>query len=209
MKIVKNAILSLVVALGAMSFANAQMMRAGVNVTPSLPLGDFADEEGYAAGFGIGGSLFGNYYFNENVHAGLEVAYRLYSVDVEGVDDSYTFLPIQATAAYHTDAEAELDFYVGTGLGLFVVSSTVEGAESESYFGFTPRAGVSYEISDAMRLHGGLSFGYVMTPTEEVDVPEIDPNTGFPTGNLVTEEVDVPDISFLNINLGVSFLLFD
>lgn len=227
MKILKNAVLTLALALGALSFANAQMMRAGIHVTPSLPMGDFSDQPAFdftdintfyplGAGFGIGGNLFANFYPNENFHIGLEAGFRTYSFDLdslEGLVDkrggSVNIIPIQATAAYHTDAEGELDIYFGTGVGLFLVSRSFDDPDidaegglysgSEAMIGFSPRVGLSYELADNLRLDGNVNFTYVLGNEEGT----LDPNT------FDLKLTGYPDLMMINVNLGIAFLLFD
>lgn len=185
--------------------AQAQSIRAGLQVAPSLPMGDIAD---LGVGFGIGGKLFGNYFLSDNIHIGMEVGFISYAGDdissggltIETANS--TVIPLQITGAYHLMGfEEDFNVYVGTGAGLFIQSS--EGSdESTSQFGISPRVGVTLPLSDNLFINSSIDYSIIMGD-EEIT------STNFTTGEVTTVSQDIYDPTFLTFNLGISLLLAD
>lgn len=142
---------------------HAQKMNVGINASPSLPLGDFGD----AAEFGIGGGLSFDYYFNDHFNLGVEGEYIVFPVEADNVDESFNLIPVQLTGAYHTDAENILDLYAGTGVGIFTMGSSVEGTESNSNFGISPRVGLAWEISDLLFFDFNVRYSMIFSEDEK------------------------------------------
>lgn len=141
----------------------AQKMNVGLHAAPSLPLGDFGD----IAEFGIGGGLSLDYYFGDHFNIGLEGEYIAFPIEADNIDESWNLTPIQLTGAYHSDAGNILDLHAGTGIGVFIVSSSAEGAESSSELGITPRAGLAWEITDLLFFDFNIRYGLVFSDDEE------------------------------------------
>lgn len=226
----KNLLLSAAIVLFSMATSHAQIFRLGVHGSASLPIGEFSEDEpdlendGFFgdAGFGLGGALSGELIFEERWGVGLEVAYLNYGMETEDqflVDNNisgegaYSLIPLQLTFMFHTDADAELDFYFGTGAGVFLVNHDYDdsfledlvGRESTTQIGISPRVGLSYLIADELRIDVNAAFLYGFD-NEEI-VVETETQSG------VTVETEgyegYRSIMAPTLNIGVTYTLMD
>ncbi len=132
-----------------------------------------------------------DYYPNDKFNVGIEGEFIAFGID--GIDgESLTLIPLQLTGAYHTDLTDELDFYVGTGVGLFIQSATFEDAESESDLGITPRVGLAYELGDLLFLDFNVRYGWVFNGESE---------------EFFGVTVESPDWTYLSFNLGLLYTI--
>lgn len=186
----KKAIFATAVALLIGFGANAQI-RLGAGAMTGMPMGDWAEFQG----FGIGGGISGEYMVTDNIGAGLSAGFMSFAgedVDlglfgtIEG--NPITMIPIHLQGNYHFMPGEAFNFYGGLGLGMNFVSQTVsfldplsgntiEETASDSEFAIVPRVGINYMFGDA--------FG-------------LDLNTGYAI---------VGDLSYLPINLGIVYVL--
>ncbi len=184
----KKLVFALSAMLGLVTYqANAQASNIGVHLSTAFPMGDF----GEFTNFGIGGGLTYDYYFNDNFNLGIEGEFLNFAYDSEFLDgESFNLVPILLTGAYHTDFGNELDFYGGLGAGIFLKSSSVEGSESESDFGISPRIGVAYELGDRLFLDVSVRYGLIFDATDE--------------GGVSTDNT-----SFLGANIGILYTIME
>lgn len=186
----KKAIFATVAAM-LLGFGASAQLRLGAGVMTGMPMGDWADVNG----FGIGGGVSGEYMVTDNIGAGLSAGFMSFSgkdIDlgpfgtIEG--NALTMIPIHLQGNYHFMPDEDFNFYGGIGLGLNFISQTVsftdpftgtsfEETASTNEFAIVPRVGVNYMFSDML----GLDF-----------------NTGYAI---------VGDLSYLPINLGVIYVL--
>ncbi len=151
--------------------ANAQFhIELGPNF--NLPQGDFAD----AYDLGVGFYIEPKYAFNENIDLGLVIGSNGFAgADFGGASYGATSaLVILPTATYRFSTNSVTP-YAGLGLGLYsfkgaevTIANVTTDGESESKFGFAPRAGVyigrlnlgaAYNIvSDANYIQFNLGF---------------------------------------------------
>lgn len=126
--------------------ANAQFhIELGLNF--NSPQGDFAD----SYDLGIGGYIEPKYALNENLDLGLLIGSNGFAgADIDtgagtGSVDATGVLVIQPTGTYRFSSNSVTP-YAGLGLGLYSFQAVevggVELGESETKFGFAPRAGV-------------------------------------------------------------------
>lgn len=105
----------------------------------ALPMGNFGD----AANTGFGGSVRYDGQINDNLAWGGYFGYQTYSYK-GNTSYNLNMMPIMAGVKYYF-TEMNNGFYGGLDLGVFIASTNVPGATSESKFGFTPNVG--YRLS--------------------------------------------------------------
>ncbi len=139
--------------------ANAQV-KLGANFGVQIPVGDSGD--GYNAGFG--GNIGGEYLITEHIGANLNLGFYSFGIKGSGMfgvdDESATAIPITLGGSYYFLTDG-LKPYAGLDLGVWMLGSTMEGAETNAYFGFAPVVGVQYAFNDNWALNGNLKFNYV------------------------------------------------
>ncbi len=168
--------------------ANAQL-KLGANFGVQVPVGDYGD--GFKTGFG--GNIGGEYLITERIGANLNFGF--YSLGIKGTgllgvgDESATVIPITLGGSYYFMTD-KLKPYAGLDLGVWMLGSTMEGAETNAYFGFAPVAGVQYEFNDNWALNGNLKFNYVLSGEEE---------------ELVGMVLETPDFTTFGINVGIVY----
>ncbi len=158
-------------------------------MAPALPVGDF---DGHAT-FGLGGGLSVDYYFNENFHLGIEGEYIKFGEGEDLIASNLSAISIQLTGAYHTDLSDVVDFYIGSGIGIFIMDNEevgLTGFYSGSIFGITPRVGVALELTDQLFLDFNLRYGLGISK---------DVNQG--GGQSLTP----PNVSYIGFNLGLLY----
>lgn len=184
-------------ALGLVSYkANAQAANIGGHLSTAIPFGDLAE----FSPFGFGGGLSFDYYFNDFVNIGLELEH-LYLPIEDSDGEAFGITPILLTGAYHTDFGDAFDFYGGLGVGAFIASSTIEGTESATNFGFSPRVGVAFEIADELFLD--LSLRYSLILDGEAEQTQ---NIG---GQTVVTQPETSNTSYLGFNVGLLYTIFE
>lgn len=156
--------------------ATAQRANVGLNFSGVAPLGDNADF--YNAGAGADFSF--DYYFNDRFDVGFEAGFEALPYDAEGLDDEHlTLVPVQVTAAIHKDLATWVDLYGELGAGMFTFSSTIEGVDSDTYAGVSPRLGLAFELSEnKWFLDTNLEYRHVFTDVEP-DFNTLGLNVGF------------------------------
>lgn len=116
----------------------------------NLPQGDFAD----SYDLGIGFYLEPKYAINENIDVGLYIGSNgfaggdIVQGGVSGSAAATAIVPVLATGTYRFSSNSVTP-YAGLGLGMYfakaaevTVGTVTASGESESNFGFAPRAGV-------------------------------------------------------------------
>ncbi|MEP5612502.1 MAG: hypothetical protein ABJP45_09650 [Cyclobacteriaceae bacterium] len=155
-----------VFAVGVLGYSSMAQFHIELGPNFNSPQGDFAD----AYDLGIGFYIEPKYAINENIDLGLYLGANVFAGgDVAGTNtslDAQTLNPYLATGTYRFSTN-KVTPYAGLGLGLYVakavditttsggVTTTIEG-ESNSEFGFAPRAGVYVG-----RLNLGLAYNLV------------------------------------------------
>ncbi len=169
----KKIVLGLICTLGLLgsSSLSAQKLNVGLNGAASLPLGDFAD----LTTFGFGGDVSLDYYFNDKFDLGIEAGYRAFPYDPDLADgETFNLIPIQLTAGYHTDIDDWIDLYGELGGGIFIASSSIEGSESMTYGGVSPRVGLAFELTSLLFLDVNVNYNFVFS--EETTNASFNPN---------------------------------
>lgn len=144
----------------------AQKMNIGLNGALSLPLGDLDN----GSNVGFGGDVSLDYYFNDRFDLGIEAGVRSFSND--GVDGSFTSVPLLLTGGVHQDIDDWIDLYGELGLGAYVSKRKVElpffGTQTASgtYFGFSPRVGAAFELSSVFFLDVNIKYHYVLSDAD-------------------------------------------
>lgn len=155
---------------------SAQKNNFGINLGAALPMGDFGD----IVKPGFGGDVSFDHYFNDNVHVGLEAGIRLFKIDVPDVvptlpglpnieiepmeyNENINIIPILLTAGYHKDANSMLDLYGELGAGVFISGSMLEGGDSTTDFGLSPRIGAAFEMSDNLFFDVNADYSIIFT----------------------------------------------
>lgn len=159
-------LLAIVLIAGFTTTSKAQIS-IGAKAGIALPMGTFGDF--YNMGFG--GSAIGEYSLNDNMSVGLNIGYYSFGAKTDVGDFKLSIIPIVADFKYFFMTEGFMP-YVGAGLGMYMSSVNIDGAESSSDFGFSPKVGfwmgdgfkygacIDYNIiSDANHL--GISVGVI------------------------------------------------
>ncbi len=151
-------------AIGIFSYsATAQFHIEFPGLNFNSPQGDF----GETYDLGIGFYIEPKYALNENIDLGLLIGSNGFAgADIDGTNssaDATGVLVIQPTGTYRFSSSSVTP-YAGLGLGLYSFQAVeidgVEIGESESKFGFAPRAGVYVG-----RLNLGLAYNIVSDAT--------------------------------------------
>jgi opacity protein-like surface antigen len=150
-------------------FASAgfSQIQLGLQGGPQFPMGDFSS--GYNTGFGF--NLSGKYFVTEDVAFGLNFGYNHFGTDWD--DISCSMMPITALAEYHMKGDI-VSPYMGIDLGLYNVGTkwvfgNSKMSDSELDFGFAPKAGIAYNLSDNLTISGELKWNYVMVDNDDAD----------------------------------------
>lgn len=167
----KKLLLTLALVGGVISFASAQKMNIGVNGAAAMPLGDFGD----AATFGGGADLSLDYYFNDLFDMGIETGYKYFGGELEG--SSFSVIPAQLTAGFHTDIDDWIDLYGELGGGLFIVSSEYElggttFSSSDNFGGISPRVGMAFELNSEWFLDVNVNYTHIFAKDETIGRPD-------------------------------------
>lgn len=164
-----------------------------------MPVNDWSD----SYRFGLGGGVVVDYPITDNLTAGFSVGFLSFSGkgDMEELNANVRILPMQFFSNWHFLPGEKLDFYAGLAIGYSSITSTItfpsvpgffEGGEfkaTASGQSFTPRAGITYNLSDNLGLDMNLGYNINMVAFENED--------GSDTGNL----------NYLGINFGVYYVL--
>ena len=204
---------------------NAQRFDVGVNLMTGMPMGDynFGDangQESIAPGFGLGGGIEANYWFNDAFSAGLEVGFISFGeneIDIDGemIKSSGQIIPIIAKAEYHFLDDAFRPF-VGVGVGYGMVSrefsqdffgTTLTASWSQNGLIISPRAGVLYQVSDMIAINLSLQYNLLMNSVDGDLELTLEADGDSETDTLPDMKVDATN--YLGINVGVLFTLFD
>lgn len=179
---------------GTFSEINAQKATVGVNLMTGLPMGDWADGNG----FGLGGGIDFDYYLTDMFAIGIEAGYVSFSSDFDDV--ATTMIPIMAKATYFF-GEDEIRPYLGLGLGYYLADLTFDGESLEIYeggLGFSPRAGLQYSLTDALSLNFNVQYNMVLNEVNESV-----------TANGATVTTEAPATNYLGFNLGLNYDFLD
>lgn len=151
----KNLVLSAM--LGALvllvSSANGQKLNFGVSSSGALPLGDIYS----SSNIGFGGGLSLDYYFNDKFNLGLEARYLTFNLTPD-------LLPISLTAAVHHDIDDWIDLYGELGAGAYISNSSLRAPST--YFGFSPRVGLAFELTSLLFLNVSANYHYVFSEAD-------------------------------------------
>lgn len=118
--------------------AQSIYLLAGLSV-PSSDYGDFADTGWLGAGgvtFPIG---------EAGLWAGAEGMYGQNSFSSDAVDENWKLFSAMGIIGYDIPTESTVSPYLFGGLGLMSLSSSLEGSDSESGFGWQIGGGVGFE----------------------------------------------------------------
>ncbi|MDZ7845332.1 MAG: outer membrane beta-barrel protein [Owenweeksia sp.] len=128
------------------------------------------DKSDYQSNTRFGGGLSYQFYVNKNFSLGLEAFYLGFRF--EGADSTVNILPIQGVAAARLPVSENLEFYGGSGGGLFVerYKSRFDLAEVELLWGLTPRAGLVYEFAQDVSLDVHAQYAITLTESTADDV---------------------------------------
>lgn len=150
-----------------MASAGYSQLQVGVQLGPQFPMGDFGD--GYNMGIGL--NFSGKYFVTEDVAFGLNLGYHHFGTDWDDISSS--MMPITALVEYYL-SEEPMRPYLGIDLGAYNFGlkwkiGNIEMKDSELYFGFAPKAGIAYQISDNLAVTGELKWNYVMADSYDAD----------------------------------------
>ena len=204
---------------------NAQRFDLGANFMLGLPMGDYGigDSESktpFAPGLGLGGGIEANYWFNDNISAGLEVGFISFGEEEVREDgqvamSSGQVIPIILKGEYHF-LEGAFRPFAGIGVGYGIMSrsmeqnvfgSTLKATWDQNGLIISPRVGALYQVSDMLAINLSHQYNLMMNevdgdwdPTIEYDGPgeiEFDQDAQFDVTN------------YLGVNIGVLFTLFE
>ena len=160
----KKVLLSAVVALACFTASAQFHVELGLNF--NSPSGDFGD----SYDLGVGAYIEPKYALTENIDLGLLIGSNGFAgADIDtgagtGSVDATGILTILPTGTYRFTSN-KVTPYAGLGLGMYFVRAIevdgVEIGESESEFGFAPRAGVyigRMNLGLAYNLAGDVEF---------------------------------------------------
>ena len=194
---------------------SAQRFDVGVNFMTGLPMGDYnvgdVDQTlSTPPGFGIGGGIEANYWFNDNFSAGLEVGYLAFgeaeNTELVPVMTKATAVPIIVNAHYYF-MEDNIRPYAGVGVGylLYNFNQTIEflgtttGEWAQNGLVVSPRVGCLFGLSDALDLNLDIQYNLAMNKIEGDHEITIDGQTG------TNEDMRSDATNYLGINLGILF----
>lgn len=168
-QIMKKLILT-VFAVAALGYSSMAQFHVELGLNFNSPQGDFADQYD----LGIGAYIEPKYALNENIDLGLLIGANGFagaSQDVGGVTvsaEALTATTVLATGTYRFSTKGVTP-YAGLGLGIYafkaaeisVAGGGVDIGESNTEFGFAPRAGVylgSLNLGVAYNIVSDASF---------------------------------------------------
>lgn len=203
---------------------NAQRLDVGANFMLGMPMGDYnfgdaSDQSSIPPGFGIGGGIEANYWFNDAFSAGLEVGFIAFGEqanDVDGLEimSSGTLIPIIAKAEYHFLDDAFRPFVgLGVGYGMMAREFTFDffgeakGSWDQNGLIISPRAGMLYQVSDLIAINLSLQYNLMMNSVDG-DL-EMTVEMGGMSETDISEDMLVDATNYLGINIGLLFILFE
>jgi outer membrane protein W len=146
----------------------------GLAADATIPVGDLAD--GWSTGFSAHAMV--GYMIARSILLQLSVGYIKFSEkeSVEGVDNSYSWVPIAIALNYVFNPGKKFMPFVGLALALYLISysysysvSVLGTTYSDSFddsttkFGIAPQLGVLYQVSKALLLTLRAQFHFVFT----------------------------------------------
>ncbi len=146
----------------------------GLAADLTLPLGDFSN--GWSTGFSAHAMI--GYMVAKSILLNLSVGYISFSEkeSIQGVDNSYSWIPIMLSANYLFNPGKKLTPFIGLAMGLYLISYsfnysdtfggqtiTVKGDDSSTEFGIAPRVGVLYTVSAAVLLTLMVDYNLIFT----------------------------------------------
>lgn len=153
------------------AYQNNLSFRGGV----FIPTGDASD-------FDMGPDIKIAYTYMLNENMGIEAGVGYFMIDYKetwGPNDwvkaEYSAIPVTATFKYLFNPGQQMDFYVGAGIGLYMINYEIEWKDewdgsfkfddSDTEFGFHLLGGIDYWMSDTM----ALGFEAQYTSVDDLD----------------------------------------
>ena len=142
----------------------------GLAADATIPVGDLGDFRslGFSAHAMVG------YMIARSILLQLSVGYISFGEknSVEGVDNSYSWIPIAIALNYVFNPGRKFMPYVGLALGLYLIhqsfsyslfGNSFSASDNATKFGIAPRLGVLYQVSKALFLTLRAQFHFVFT----------------------------------------------
>jgi outer membrane protein W len=216
----------LVIAACAYFSISAQRFDIGANLMMGLPMGDqmIGDQsEQYkgAPGFGIGGGIEANFWFNDAINIGLEAGFISFGEQANALaifpgaafNSTATGIPIIVKSQYYFLDDAIRPF-AGIGVGYLITSRSAElnltGDKinwDQNGLLISPRAGVMYQLTEALAVNLCVQYNLVMNSIDG----ELELTYDYADGTSETENIPskMDATNYLGINIGVVYTLFD
>jgi len=142
----------------------------GLAADATIPVGDLAD--GWSTGFSAHAMV--GYMIARSILLQLSVGYIKFSEkeSVEGVDNSYSWVPIAIALNYVFNPGKKFMPFVGLALGLYLLhysfsysffGESRSVSDNTTKFGIAPQLGVLYQVSKALLLTLRAQFHFVFT----------------------------------------------
>ena len=143
------------------TFSASAQIGIGGTVGLTLPMGDFGN--GLKTGFGF--NAIGKYNLSDNMAIGASVGYSSFGTGSDNL--SFGVIPITGLFEYSFGSGA-FKPYLGSDLGLYMFRSKVtffgnSSSSSDTYFGFAPTAGATYEFKSNLSFCANLKYNFVMS----------------------------------------------
>ncbi len=210
----KVLIIAALLVFGTFSMVTAQDLKGMFNLSPfaglGMPMGDLADddlenEDGLYRKMGFKFGVMAEYFFTNNIAAGLNFLYAIHGAkDIEGFesDDKLHTMNIGAHGKYVFMTEGMLRPYGILGAGItmnkikdvpFDTETDVE-VKLDSKIFVMGGIGVMYWVSEMISVFGELGFDYLMTDGAGIEID----------GETVEDSEVGANYYFLDLKVGIN-----
>ena len=222
----KLLILTFALFISISSFAQ-EKIDIGVNFNFAYPTSDFGsgdkDSPIYLPpGMGMGGSVEGNYWFQENFSAGLEAGYLMFMdeptlIDGSPINTKATAIPILVKATVFL-GRGVVKPYFELGAGYCIYNQTQSVTEifidpilteykwDQSGVLISPRIGMKIDFTDQISMKINVQYNQMINEIDGEHSVDVTANGETTT---TTENFYANNVAFLGVNAGVTFTLFD
>jgi len=153
-----------------------KMWFIGILADATLPFGDFG--EGWSTGFS--GHVMVGYMIARGLLLNLSSGYVTFSPkeSVEGYDASFSWIPVLLGLNYIFNPGKKFMPFIGFGVGLYLISSTVSGSlfgqtfdvsATTTEFGIAPRLGAYFLLSAAMLLSISAEYNMIFSEGSSIN----------------------------------------
>lgn len=119
---------------------------------------------------GIGADISYNHYLNELVDIGIEGGWHYLPYETVGLTNNYlNIMSLLPSLGIHRPLGLLASLYVEGAGGVFLQTSSIDGTDSEFYWGLSPRLGFLIEMSPSLYLDTSFDYTHIFAGDSRED----------------------------------------